>query len=151
VSLEGAQQIASGGLANINRQMALVSQNVANASTPDYAVERGTQASLTADGMALGVISGAALRSIDTALQAQVYQAGGSVVNLSTTTTALQAVDTALGTPGQGDDLPSMVGDLGDQFSALLNSPENQAQQARVVSSAGTLANGINRLSATYT
>ena len=37
MSLNGALLIASGGLANISRQMAVVSNNVANAGTPDYA------------------------------------------------------------------------------------------------------------------
>jgi len=50
MSLDGALSIATGGLANVNRQLALVSQNVANASTPGYAAEIGTQTSVTADG-----------------------------------------------------------------------------------------------------
>ncbi|MGE0222035.1 MAG: flagellar hook-associated protein FlgK [Acetobacteraceae bacterium] len=150
MSLDGAQSIATGGLAIINRQMAIVSQNIANASTPDYAAERATQSSVTADGMALGVISGATRRSIDTALQAQVLQTGATVAELGTTASALRSIDAALGTPGQGDDLPSLVGDLGNQFSALLGGPENQAQQARVVASAGTLTQSLNRLSDAY-
>jgi flagellar hook-associated protein 1 FlgK len=43
--LDGALSIATGGLANVNRQMAIVSQNVANASTPGYASEVATQTS----------------------------------------------------------------------------------------------------------
>ena len=74
MSLDGALSIATGGLANINSQMALVSQNVANASTPGYAAEIGTQQSVTADGVGLGVRSGPAMRDIDAALQARGVQ-----------------------------------------------------------------------------
>ena len=55
------------------------------------------------------------------------------------------------GTPGQGQDLASLLGNLGNQFSTLLNDPTNQTQQSAVVSAAGTLATQINTLSDTYT
>ncbi len=150
MSLDNALRVATGGLANINRQMALVSQNVANASTPDYAAEIGTQHSLTGETMGLGVVTGATKRAIDTALQAEVFRLGSAVSGLGTTATALSSIDAALGTPGTGDDLPSLLGDLKDQFSSLLGSPENQTQQTRVVATAAKLAQGINTLSLAY-
>ena len=58
MSLNSALSIASGGLANINAQFALISQNVANAATPGYAVEVGNQQDVTSDGVALGVQTG---------------------------------------------------------------------------------------------
>ena len=54
MSLNSALSIASGGLANINAQFALISQNVANAATPGYAVEVGNQQDVTADGVRAG-------------------------------------------------------------------------------------------------
>ena len=39
MNIDGALSIATGGLANISRRMALISQNVANASTPGYSAE----------------------------------------------------------------------------------------------------------------
>jgi flagellar hook-associated protein FlgK len=39
MSIDSALSVASGGLANIAQQMATVSNNVANASTPGYAEE----------------------------------------------------------------------------------------------------------------
>jgi flagellar hook-associated protein 1 FlgK len=151
MNLDGALKIAAGGLANINRQMAVVSQNVANASTPGYAAEHGTQQSLTADGQGIGVHSGPAVRTIDAALQAEVFTQNATVAGLQTRQRALQAIDAISGTPGQGGDIASQLGDLQDQFSTLLNSPDNQVQQSRVVASAGTLARGINALSTSYT
>ncbi len=42
MSLVAALSIASGGIANVSAQLALVSHNVANASTPGYAMEGST-------------------------------------------------------------------------------------------------------------
>jgi flagellar hook-associated protein 1 FlgK len=151
MSLDSALSIATGGLANINAQFALISQNVANAATPGYAVEVGSQQSLTADGVGLGVQSGPAQLQIDQALQASVNQQNAVVSNGQTTQAALQAIDSVLGAPGSGSDLGSLLGQLQDSFSTLLTDPSNQTQQSAVVSSATTLTQGINALSNAYT
>jgi flagellar hook-associated protein 1 len=151
VSIAGALSIATGGLAAVTRDLALVSQNVANANTPGYAVEATTQTSVTASGQGLGVHVGPATRQIDTVLQAQGLRQNATVAWLQTRQAALQAIDNAQGTPGQATDLPSLLGKLQDAFSTLLNQPDNQTQQAAILSAANTLANGINTLSNTYT
>jgi flagellar hook-associated protein 1 FlgK len=151
MSLDSAISIASGGLANINAQFALISQNVANAATPAYAVEVGSQQALNAGGAGIGVQTGPATLQIDQALQISVTQQNAIVSNGQTTQTALQAIDGVLGTPGSGSDIGSLLGNLQNSFSTLLTDPSNQTQQSAVVSSAATLAQGINTLSAAYT
>ena len=151
MSLDAALSIASGSLANINRQLALVSQNVANASTPGYARETSTQQSVTADGVGMGVRSGPAQRSIDAVLQAGALSQNATVSALQTRQSALQAIDAAQGTPGQGSDLPSLLGNLQDAFSTLAGNPQSGTQQQAVVSAAASLAGGINALSGAYT
>ena len=91
MSLEAALSIATGGLANINSQLALVSHNVANANTPGYVAETGTQQALTSDGLGLGVQTGPATRNLDVNLQQQVLQQNSVVAGLQTQQTALQA------------------------------------------------------------
>jgi flagellar hook-associated protein 1 len=150
VTIAAALSIATGGLANINRQLALVSQNVANASTPGYAAEVATQQSVVADGVGLGVRSGPATRDVDAALQAEVFSQNAIVAGLQTRQNALQAIDAAQGTPGQNTDIASLLGNLQNQFSTLLNDPSSLAQQSQVVSSATTLAQNINTLSNAY-
>lgn len=150
MTISAALSIATGGLANINSQLALVSQNVANASTPGYSAEIATQQSLEADGVGLGVRTGPATRDIDAALQAEVFSQNATVAGLQTRQNALQAIDAVQGTPGQGSDIASLIGDLQNQFSTLLNDPSSQAQESRVVSAATTLAQGINTLSDAY-
>jgi flagellar hook-associated protein 1 FlgK len=151
MGLDGALSIAAGGLANVNRQMAVVSQNVANVDTPGYAAEIATQTSITADGQGLGVRSGPAIRNLDTMLQGELFSQNATVAGLQTRQTALQAIDAVQGTPGQGSDIASQLGQLQNQFSTLLNSPDSAAQQSQVVSTATTLAQGINTLSDDYT
>jgi len=101
--------------------------------------------------MGLGVVAGPVTRDLNTALQAQAFQQNSIVAGLQTTQTALQAIDAVQGTPGQGGDIASQLGALQDQFSTLLNQPDNQTQQEAVVSSATTLAHTINALSSAYT
>jgi flagellar hook-associated protein 1 len=150
VGLSSALSIASGGLANINAQFQLISQNVANAATPGYAVEVSTQQAISADGVGIGVHTGPATLQIDAALQTSMIQQNAIVGGTQTTQTALQAIDGVLGTPGSGNDLGSLLGNLKDSFSSLLTDPSNQTQQYAVVSSATTLARGINTISAAY-
>ena len=58
MSLESILGTASSGLANVNRQLSVVSQNVANASTPGYAREVAANITLTAGGDGFGVQTG---------------------------------------------------------------------------------------------
>jgi len=151
MSLTSALSIANSGLANVNAQLALVSQNVANASTPSYSAEIISQQDLTAGGYAMGVVSGPATITVNAELQAELLNQNATVSGLQTTQSALSAIDAVNGTPGQGSDLGSLLGDLEDQFSTLLNDPDDATQQSQVVASATTLAQGINTLSNTYT
>ncbi|MGH7044117.1 MAG: flagellar hook-associated protein FlgK, partial [Acetobacteraceae bacterium] len=99
----------------------------------------------------MGVATRPAILLLDTQLQSQVQAQASTVAELSTRQGALQAIDAVQGTPGQGQDLASLLGQLGNQFSTLLNDPANPTQQSAVVAAAGTLAAQINTLSDAYT
>lgn len=150
MSLDSALLIASSGLANINRQISVVSQNVANASTPDYAREVGTQTNVTALGAGYGVFTGPTVREIDLQLQAQVFTQNATVTGLQTRQAALQPIDAVQGTPGAGNDLSSMLGKVQDAFTTLQLDPSSPSGQRQVVTSATNLAQQINGLSASY-
>lgn len=150
MNLDAALSIAAGGLANINRQLDIVSQNVANAGTPGYAREVATQQSVTADGIGIGVRTLPTGRQTDDLLQAGLLTQNATVAGLTTRQTALQALDQLLGTPGQGNDLASLLGKLQDSFSSLAGSPDSQSGQQQTVIAAQTLANSINTLANAY-
>jgi len=151
MSLQGAMSIASGGLANINLGLTLISQNVANASTPQYATEETSQQSLSANGIESGVQSLAPILATDPAVQAQLSSAVSQNAAAQTTSAALANIEPVLGTVGSGNDLGSLLTAVQTSFSTLLNDPSSATQQSAVVQSATTLAQGINTLAQTYT
>src|SRR5580704_7165564 len=148
--LGSALSIATEGLAVINQQLGLVSNNVANANTPDYSSETANQESIVADGQGLGVSSEPATRQINLQLQQSLFQQDTAVSGLTTTTNGLQNINALLGSPGAGDDLSSLLGNVQTAFSTLLGDPSNAAQQTAVVQSASTLTHSINALSNAY-
>jgi len=150
MSLESAISIASSSLANISHQMAVISHNVSNASTPDYAEEIGTQTSLDAGGVGFGAKQGVVVRQIDLQLQAESLRQNGIVANLQAQTDILQPIDAAQGTPSKGDNLSSQLGAVQSAFVTLQSDPSNAAAQSMVVRAAASLANHINTLSQSY-
>jgi flagellar hook-associated protein 1 FlgK len=146
MSLAASLSIATGGLANITSQLAVVSQNVSNANTAGYTLEIGQQTALSANGMELGVRTGITVRSVSAMLQAEARQQNATVAALTVRSAALSAVDAANGTPGQGNDLASLTGALNDAFSTLSANPSAAAGQNAVVAAAGNLASGINNV-----
>ena len=150
MSLGSILDIASSGLANVNQQLALVSQNVANASTPGYARETAANIDLTAGGNGYGVRTGPATAEVDNALQSALNAQNADVAGTQVRSAALASVDAAQGATGAGDDLASRLGALQDAFTTLGSDPSNQAQQASIVTAAGTLTSGIQTQAAAY-
>jgi flagellar hook-associated protein 1 FlgK len=146
MTLNTALAGASSGLASITQQLATISQNVSNANTPGYVRETTQIQSAVAGGAGIGVRVGVATRTVDAALQREVFGAGGSVAGDQARQDALSAIDAASGTPGSGQDLASLVGGLRDAFSTLAFDPANAAQQNQVVNQASALARGVNTL-----
>jgi flagellar hook-associated protein 1 FlgK len=150
MSLDSAMSVASYGLANISLGFGVISQNVANADNAGYATEQTTQRSLDAGGIGFGVQSGPTQLATDQSLQSVLYVQNAAAAAASTTSTALTSLQPALGAVGQGTDLGSLLADLQNGFSALLNNPASQPQQQAVVDAAQTLTEGINTLSGAY-
>lgn len=141
--------IASSGLSAIDQQLAIVSQNIANANTAGYSAESATLIATTADGMGTGVVSGPATAQVNAGIAAQL---NGSLANQSyqnTVATALSGIDQVMGTPGQGNDLSSLLGNVQSAFSTLLTNPASPSQQDAVVNAAQTLTGQINNIAAT--
>ena len=144
--LGNALSSASSGLDSISRQLALVSQNIANAGTPNYVRETLPLASAEAGGQTFGVRSGVATRAMDEQLQANLFAAVGSEAGEQVAQSALAQIDQVSGAPGSGQDLSSLFGALRDSFSQLANDPANGTQQRVVVNRAQSLADGLHRL-----
>jgi flagellar hook-associated protein 1 FlgK len=150
MSLNASIAIASQSLANINLGFAIISQNVANASTPGYQAEQQTDITLDAGGLGMGVASGPTQVASSPALQAQLYQQNAAASGAGTTSSALQNLQSVLGTVGQGTDLGSLLTNLQSSFSTLLNDPGSQTQQLAVVNAAQNVAQQVNAMSNAY-
>lgn len=139
---------ASSGLDSIERQLAVLSQNVANASTPNYVRESTPVTSADSAGGPAGVRTGQTVRELDVQLQSNLFASVATAAGSNVTSSSLSGIDAASGTPGSGQDLASLVGNLQDSFSALDADPSSQTQQAVVLGSASSLVDGIHSLSA---
>jgi len=151
MNLAGALSVSTAGLDVIGRQFAVISQNVANAQTPGYATEVAAPVAVSAGDAAMSVSLGPIQRVTDAQLANSVALQTGAVAALQTRQSALSAIDAVQGTPGQSNDLASLVGQLQSAFSSLAGSPDNQAAQSAVVAAAQTLSASVNTLANTYT
>ena len=147
MGLDVSLSIANSGLAAISRQFAVISQNVSNANSPDYTNEAAALQAVSAGSLGLGVQSDAATLTVNTAVQTQVFAQGAAVAYAGTTASALSQLDPVMGTPDAGTDLPSLLGALQSQFTALDADPASQTQAQAVVGAAQTLTRQINTLS----
>jgi flagellar hook-associated protein 1 FlgK len=150
VSLGSAINISAQSLENISADFALISQNVANASTNGYSREVAPYVSLDAGGQGIGAKLAPSALASNPALQMQLYRQNASASAAAATNTALAALQPVLGSVGQGNDLGSLLANLQSGFSALLNDPASQTQQLAVVNGAQSVAQKINALSAAY-
>jgi flagellar hook-associated protein 1 FlgK len=147
MGLDVSLSIANSGLAAISKQFAVISQNVSNANSPNYTNEAAALQADSAGSLGLGVRSNAATLTVNTAVQGQVFAQGASVAYASTAAAALSGIDQVMGAPDAGTDLPSLLGNLQSQFSALDADPGSQTQAQAVVGTAQTLTNQINTIS----
>src|SRR6185312_16909173 len=100
--LGNALTSAASGLDSITKQLALVSQNVANAGTPDYVKQSLTLTDAQAGGQTFGVRTGPATRAMDDVLQADMLASVGSERSDSVASAALGRIDQVSGAPGDG-------------------------------------------------
>ncbi len=140
--------IAMSGLANINRGLAVVSQNIANANTPGYVHESLQQQAMGAGDMPMGVTTGIATRDIDIALQSRIAMQNAGTGEASVRADALSQIDAMQGKPGAGTDLVALLGNVSTAFSTLLTDPAVTAQQQAVVDQASALAGHLRDASA---
>jgi flagellar hook-associated protein 1 FlgK len=150
MSLDASLGVASSSLANIMQGFSVISQNVANADTAGYTTEQSTVQSLDAGGVGIGARSGPTQLVTNASLQTLLYGQNAASAGADLTNGALNGLQPALGTVGQGNDLGSLLTNVQNSFSALLNDPSSQPQQQAVVNAAQSLAQQINSLAGAY-
>ncbi len=151
MSIQSSLSIASSGLAHINRQLAMVSQNIANAESSGYTRKTINGLSITAAGQGMGVRSGLVTRLIDEKLQADVNQRNATVTALTVRENLLTGIETAHGVVENGDSLGGLVGSLQNSFIGLQGNPSSSAKQSEVAQAAASLVSRINTIGQSIT
>ncbi|MBE7188747.1 flagellar hook-associated protein FlgK [Jatrophihabitans endophyticus] len=154
MSLNGVLSIASSGLAAVQAQLAVSSQNVANAGTSGYVAERLQLSSRASDGTGSGVVIGLTTRVVDAALQDELYNQNAAVSDLQTRSDALGVISALQGSttadPGSTGTLSDGVGNVRAALITLEADPSNATGQQAVVSAAAALASTIRQTAAAY-
>ncbi len=154
MGLNASLSIATSGLAAVQSELAVASQNVANANTAGYAVETSAVSSLTAGGQPDGVLVGLTGRTVDTALQNSLYSQNATVSALSTINNGLAPIEALQGSTsadsGSSNTLSDSVGNLQTSLITLETEPSNDAGQGAVISAAQTLSSNIQDTASAY-
>lgn len=154
MGLSSSLAIASSGLAALQSEMAVASQNVSNASTTGYVTELSSVSARSSAGQGSGVVVGLTTRAVDTALETSLYNQNAVVSNLTTVSNGLATISALQGSTsadsGSSGTLADNVGNLQSSLTTLESDPSNAAGQQAVVSAASTLASGLRTTSAAY-
>lgn len=154
MGLNDSMSIASSGLDALQSQMAVASQNVANASTTGYVAEKISLSSRSAGSEGSGVVIGLTTRIVDNALESSLYSQNATVSALQTVSEGLSTVSALQGStsadPGASGTLSDNVGNVQSSLLTLEADPSNAAAQQAVVSAADTLAGGLRDTATSY-
>jgi len=146
MALDSALTIAASGVAATQAQLAVLSNNIANAGVTGYTAKTLDATSFVAgaanDGVSIGNIS----RSVNLAVQQSLYSTNSNVAALTVQTQVLQAINNVQGVPGAGSDLSGSLTALQDSFTNLLVNPASASDQSAAVSAASGLATSINNM-----
>lgn len=135
---------AASGLAATQAGIAVVSDNVSNANVAGFTAKSLQIAAFQTGNTSQGVRTGVVTRTVDSAVQATVFQAAASVAAATVRSNTLTAISNTQGTVGAGTSLADAVTALQTSFTGLQSDPSNTAEQSAVVQAASTLASTIN-------
>lgn len=144
MSLTQALLTSAAGLRATQANLALVSANVANSETPNYARKT---LSVTSDASG-GVRTGAVNRQLDQYVQRQlrVEMAGGSYAGLRAQ--FYDRLQGLYGQPGADGTLESTFSDFTTALQALNTSPDASSARSSVLNAASVLTQQLNTMSA---
>ncbi|MFK7838992.1 MAG: flagellar hook-associated protein FlgK [Bdellovibrionales bacterium] len=139
-----ALNTALSGLRASQNQINVISNNVANASTPGYSRKLAPQSTATVDGVGIGVRSENILRQVDLNLERDLWTQISAVGELDIKRSYLQRIEQFHGPPDAEISISAELARLEDTFSNLSQTPEDPQKQAIVVNQAIDVANKIN-------
>jgi flagellar hook-associated protein 1 FlgK len=149
--LNVALSSAVSSLLLLEKQMGVVSNNIANANTTGYTVETVQVASNVTGGVGTGVTDLGTVSEVSKYLQDSVLQANTTSTQATAFSTLYQDLENALGTVTSdttgGDDISSQLGTLESALSTMATTPQDSAYATNVVQDLGNLTTNLNSLS----
>ncbi len=154
MSLTSALNIAQSALANSAAQSAILSQNIANVSNPNYSLE--TAGTVTQGSGAVSI--GATQRATSTALLANLLSSQSASASSSALNNGLQQIAGSLGlestastsTTSATDDSPAtLIGAFADALQAYQAQPDDPSLGAAALAAAKAVVSGLNAASST--
>ncbi len=142
-----ALDAALSGLRVAQQQINVISNNVANASTPGFTRKIMPQNSQAIQGVTTGVRSETIIRQVDVNLERDLWTQISGVGKLNVQSAYLSRIEQFHGAPDAEQSVSAELARLQDSLSALADSPESQFLLAGAVDQAEDTANKINDLS----
>ncbi len=147
MSLNGIMSTALSSLQTNTSALKVVSQNISNLNTDNYARRQVNLAVQGSDGIASGVTIEDVTRVTDQYLTQENLSATSSSAQYDTMSSVFDQINTLLGSPGDGNSLSSKLSDVSTKLGAAQLSTNSSSSQAAVVNSMKSLASSISNMS----
>lgn len=135
---------AISGLKIAQKQLSVISTNIANVNTPGYTRKILPQSTVAVGGQAVGVVDDTILRQVDLYLEKDFWTQVSGVEALNTKATYLNRIQEFHGNPDAETSIAARLSILHDNFAALADSPDDAYLQRAVVDKASNVAGKIN-------
>lgn len=142
---------ALSGLRAAQRQIGLISSNIANATTPGYTRKILPQSDFVVNGESIGVRTANIRRSVNESLQVDLYSQTSLVSASKVQLKYLDQIQLFHGDPNAQGSIPHMFQQIQSDFLALADDPVDVEQLNLTVGHAQQLTGRINQLSELYT
>lgn len=139
MSLSAGFASAISGLTAVNKQVEVISNNIANATTAGYGRRELVTTARATGGAGLGVQIVGVARQGDLALQNDRRVAQSAEANSAITSAALKTIERAIGTTDSAVSLQSRIADFDSKLIEATSRPDSEARLQAVVSVARSL------------
>src|ERR1700761_751875 len=129
--------------------LSVVSNNVSNLNTPNYARRVVNEQTLVAGGQLMGVDVGSVQRVADQFLNQEVLSASGSANQYDTMANLFSQLNGLLGAPGDNQSVATGLTNLASAYATASQAPSSSSSYTAILNSLSGLASDISGASST--
>jgi len=149
VSLNGIAASAISALKTNTAALGVVSNNISNVNTPDYARRVVNQQTLSAGGALIGVDIASVQRVANQFLSQEALSANGGASQYDTMSDIFSQLNGLLGSPGDNQSVATGLTGLASAFATASQAVTTSASRTAVLNAMNTLASNISGASST--